>query len=153
LNSFPTFARSRFRTSGFFEVERHENTVWVEHIISEGWALLESLVLVKCMRGPKILPGACLKAQAHHPSRSSARNDMAQHSAARSPSPHGLSGMHRFHLSVVGRKPFQRPDSHEVFAIPYRPQTDIGRLQLEEIQSVRTSGAGFRSGGKQMGLQ
>ena len=61
LNSCPTFLRLRSCASGFLQVERHENTVWVEHVVGEWRTLHESMAPIKRLRRPKILPGACLK--------------------------------------------------------------------------------------------
>src|SRR4030088_1599137 len=122
------YPERRSRGSGLLQVERHEDTVRVEHIVGEGRALHEAMVPIKCLRRPKIFPGARLEAEARHASYSCGRNDVAQHRASRSPSAHGLSGMHRLDLTMIGRESLQRADPQEPFIVPYRPKADVGRL-------------------------
>jgi hypothetical protein len=139
--------------SGLSQVERHEDTVRVEHIIGEGRALHEPMAPIKCLRRPKIFPGARLEAEARHASYSSGRNDVAQHRASHSPSAHGLSGIHGLDLTMIGRESFQRADPQERFIVPDRPKADVGRLQPGEIQRVRATRGRFGPGTGQMGMQ
>src|SRR6266478_76071 len=80
--------------SGFSQVERHEDTVRVEHVVRERRALHEAMAPVERLRRQKIIPRARLEAQARHAACSCSRNDVAQHRASRSPSAQGLNRVH-----------------------------------------------------------
>src|SRR6516162_4158168 len=79
------------------EVKRHEDAVWVEHVVGEGCALSEAMAPIKRARGRKVFPRSSLKAQARHSTCSGSCNDVVQHRTTRSLSAHGLGDMHRLH--------------------------------------------------------
>src|ERR1700732_3812926 len=108
---------------------------------------------IKSLRRPKIFPGARLEAEARHAAYSCDRNDVAQQRASRSLSAHGLSGMRRLDLTMIGRESLQRADPQERFVVPDRPKADVGRVQPGEVQGVRAARRRFRPGTGQKDTQ
>src|SRR5262249_34169385 len=67
----------RFRASrGVSQVEGHEDTVWIGHVVTEWRTFGEAMAPVERTRGLKIVPGTGLEAQARHPAFSRGRNDV-----------------------------------------------------------------------------
>jgi hypothetical protein len=94
-----------FCGSGFSEFKRHEDTIRVEHIVGERLALYETMAPVERVRRLEIFLGTRLKTEARYAACSCSGNDVVQHRAPRSPSTHGLNGMHRLDFTVIRREP------------------------------------------------
>ena len=115
-----------FCGSGSSQFQRHEDTIRVEHIVSERLAFYETMVPVERVRRLEIIPGTRLKAEARYAACSCSGNDVVQHRAPRSPSTHGLNGMHRLDFTVIRRELLQRTHAQEHFIVPDRPKADVG---------------------------